>query len=82
MKTIVYKIKMNDDLQKVVSEDSRIYSSMVRFSFNRYKEGCLYKEVYGILANTFQISSHLRNCAARQASGIYSLNKARKVIFG
>lgn len=82
MKTIIYKIKMTDDLQKVVSEDSRIYSSMVRFSFNRYKEGCSYKEVYNILAKTFQIGSHLRNCAARQASGIYNLNKDKKVVFG
>lgn len=53
MKTVAYKIKMTDDLQKVVSEDSRVYSSMVKFSFNRYKEGSSYKEVYGILAKTF-----------------------------
>lgn len=82
MKTVAYKIKMTDDLQKVVSEDSRVYSSMVRFSFNRYKEGSSYKEVYGILAKTFQIGSHLRNCAARQASGIYNLNKDKKIVFG
>lgn len=38
MKTISFRIKMNDELQKVISEDSRVYSSMVRYSFNRLKD--------------------------------------------
>ena len=82
MKTISFKIEVNDQLQKVISEDSRIYSSMVRYSFNRYKDGLSYNQVYKDLGSKFQINSHLRNFAARQANGIFKLNKDKKVYFG
>ena len=56
---------------------------MVRYSFNRYKDGKSYKEVYNVLGDIFPtMSSHLRNCSARQASTIYILNKDKKVHFG
>ena len=84
MKTISFRVDVsNQKLQKIISEDSRIYSSMVRYSFNRYKDGKSYKEIYNILGTVFpNISSHLRNCSARQASTIYLLNKDKKVHFG
>lgn len=82
MKTISFKIKTNDELQKAISEDSRVYSSMARYSFNRFKEGLPIKDVYNDLGSKFNISSHLRNCASRQASGIIKLNKDEKVYFG
>ena len=46
MKTISFKIKVDEELQKVIFEDSRIYSSMVRYAFNRFKENKSNKEVY------------------------------------
>ena len=56
---------------------------MLRFSFNRYKDGKSYKEIYTLLSEVFQsVNSHLRNFAARQASGIFKLNKDKKVYFG
>ena len=82
MKAISFKIETNDQLQKVISEDSRIYSSMVRYSFNRYKDGLSYNQVYKDLSTKFQINSHLRNFAARHANGIFKLNKDKKVYFG
>ena len=82
MKTISFKIETNNQLQKVISEDSRIYSSMVRYSFNRYKDGLSYNQVYKDLSTKFQINSHLRNFAARHANGIFKLNKDKKVYFG
>ena len=82
MKTISFRVKMNDELQKVISEDSRVYSSMVRYSLNRFKEGLWIKDIYNDLGSKFKISSHLRNCASRQASGIFKLNKDKKVYFG
>ena len=82
MKTISFKIETNAQLQKVISEDSRIYSSMVRYSFNRYKDGLSYSQVYKDLSTKFQINSHLRNFAARHANGIFKLNKDKKVYFG
>jgi hypothetical protein len=55
---------------------------MVRYSFNRYKDGLSYNQVYKDLSTKFQINSHLRNFAARQANGIFKLNKDKKVHFG
>ena len=46
MKTISFRIKMTDEIQKVISEDSRIYSSIYRFAYNRFKDGLSGKEVY------------------------------------
>ena len=67
MKTISFRVDVsNQELQKVISEDSRIYSSMVRYSFNRFKEGNSIKEIYHKLGETFPTSkSHYRNCASR-----------------
>ena len=67
MKTISFKIDISDEqLHLILDEDSRIYSSMMRFAFNRYKESHSYKEIYNILGQTFpNAKSHYRNCAAR-----------------
>ena len=55
---------MNEELQKVISEDSRICSSIRRFAFNRLKDGLSGKEVYKKIAETFiDVNCHLRNSA-------------------
>ena len=54
MKTISFKIDISDEhLHRILDEDSRIYSSMMRFAFNRYKESHSYKEIYSILGQIF-----------------------------
>ena len=64
MKTISFKIKVDEVLQKVISEDSRVYSNMYRYSFNRFKEGLSGKEVYTKVAELFpDMNCHLRNSA-------------------
>lgn len=56
---------------------------MLRYAFNRHKEGKTSKEVYQCLGNTFSnVNSHLRNYASRQAAGIFKLNNGKKVYFG
>lgn len=83
MKTISFKIKVDEELQKVISEDSRVYSDMYRYSFNRFKEGLSGKEVYAKVAELFSnINCHLRNSAQRNAIGLFKLNKDKKVYFG
>ena len=84
MKTISFRVDVsNQELQKVISEDSRVYSSMVRYSFNRFKEGNSIKEIYHKLGESFPTAkSHYRNCASRQAKYIFELNKDKKVHFG
>ena len=64
MKTISFKIKVDKELQKVISEDSRVYSDMYRYSFNRFTEGLSGKEVYAKVAELFpNMNCHLRNSA-------------------
>ena len=84
MKTVSFKFKANTDkLQKSLSEDSRVCSSMRRFAFNRFQEGKSNKEAYAELSEKFSsVNSHLRNSAMRSASGLYALNKDKKVYFG
>ena len=64
MKTISFKIKVDEDLHKVISEDSRVYSDIYRYSFNRFKKGLSGKEVYTKVAELFpNMNCHLRNSA-------------------
>ena len=64
MKTISFKIKVGEELRKVISEDSRVYSDMYRYSFNRFREGLSGKEVYAKVAELFPgMNCHLRNSA-------------------
>ena len=64
MKTISFKIKVDEELRKVVSEDSRVCSDMYRYSFNRFREGLSGKEVYAKVAELFpDMNCHLRNSA-------------------
>ena len=67
MKTISFKIETNDELQKVISEDSRICSSIVRYCFNRFQEGKVYKEIYQDITEKFDINCHLKNSSLRNA---------------
>jgi len=46
MKTISFKVKTNEELQKVISEDSRICSAMRRYAFNRLQDGVKQREIY------------------------------------
>ena len=83
MKTISFKIKTNAYLQKVISEDSRICSSIYRFAFNRFQDHLTSSQNYNVIAETFKdVNCHLRNSALRAANGLYKLNKDNKVYFG
>ena len=82
MKTISFKIETNDQLQKVISEDSRICSSMRRFAFNRFQDGEKQREIYQLINDKFDINCHLKNSALRSANGLFTLNKDKKVHFG
>ena len=82
MKTISFKIETNDQLQKVISEDSRICSAMRRFAFNRFQDGVKQREIYQLINDKFECNCHLKNSALRSANGLFTLNKNKKVHFG
>lgn len=68
MKTITFKVKINKEIQQAIAEDSRICSSIYRFSFNRYKDGLAKKDVYTKVNETFQnVNCHLRSCSQGEA---------------
>lgn len=82
MKTISFKIRTDEELGKVIFEDSRICSSMRRFAFNRFQDGVKQKDVYQAIVSKFDCNCHLANSALRSANALYALNKDRKVCFG
>ena len=83
MKTISFRIKISEELEKVISEDSRICSSIYRFAFNRFQDHFSAKDNYNKILEVFpDINCHLRNSSLRVANGLYKLNKDKKVYFG
>ena len=82
MKTIHFKFRVDDILRQVIDEDSRICSAMRRFAFNRVKDGCSNVEINKQLKERFDCNSILRNCAIRNAKGLYSLSGDKNIYFG
>lgn len=78
MKTIKLPIIFNDSIE----EDIRVYSSIVRYSFNRFQEGMKIKEVYHDCCLKFNLGSHLINCANREAQSLFKREGNKKVTFG
>ena len=68
MKTISFKIEYTN--QESVNYDSRIYSSIVRYAFNRLQENNSTTLTYQDVCSKFDLNSHLCNCAVREAYGI------------
>ena len=87
MKTI--KLRVKYDEAEVIKNDSRIYSSMVRFAFNRFNDGMTKSEVYRKVAEKFErtsIHSHLRQSSVFEAKAIFERfkekNRTKGIHFG
>ena len=78
MKTIKLPVSFNASIE----EDIRVYSSVVRYSFNRFQEGLKIKEIYHLCSEKFNLGSHLLNCANREAQSLFKREGNKKVIFG
>lgn len=78
MKTIKLPVSFNDSIE----EDIRVYSSVVRYSFNRFQEGLKIKEIYHLCSVKFNLGSHLINSANREAQSLFKIEGNKKVIFG
>lgn len=78
MKTIKLPVTFNEKIE----EDIRVYSSVVRYSFNRFQEGFKIKEIYHLCSEKFNLGSHLLNCANREAQSLFKREGNNKVIFG
>lgn len=78
MKTIKLPVNFNESIE----EDIRVYSSVVRYSFNRFQEGMKIKKVYHDCCLKFNLGSHLINSANREAQSLFEREGNKKVIFG
>ena len=78
MKTIKLPVSFNTSIE----EDIRVYSSVVRYSFNRFQEGMKIKEIYHDCCQKFNLGSHLLYCANREAQSLFKKEGNKKVIFG
>ena len=78
MKTIKFPVSFNEKIE----EDVRVYSSVVRYSFNRFQEGHKIKEIYHDCCQKFNIGSHLINSANREAQSLFKREGNKKIIFG
>ena len=68
MKTISFKIEYTN--KDSIECDSRVYSSIVRYAFNRLQENNSTTLTYQDVIKKFILNSHLCNCAVREAYGI------------
>lgn len=84
MKTIIFKIKLDKELQKIIDEDSRICSSIYRFAFNRFQDKLSNKDNYILISKKFKdVNCHLRNSSLRAANGLFKrLKFTKNVKFG
>lgn len=83
MKTLIYKVKTNEELDKVIYQDSLICSSMYRFAFCRFQDRYSSLEIYRLINEKFQnVNCHLRNSALRAANGLFKRVKDKKTYFG
>lgn len=78
MKTVKLTISNNID----VLADMRLFSSIVRFSFNRFQDGLEEKEVRTQCNSRFIANSWIIQCAIKEAASLYKLNGDKHILFG
>lgn len=69
MKTISFKIEYTN--RESINYDSRVYSSIMRYSLELFFKGLTTTQVYQNVCSKFKLNSHLCNCALREGYGIY-----------
>ena len=83
MKTISFKISYEDSNHSI-KNDERIYSSVVRYSLERFYENKDQTSIRRDCVSKFNFTSYLITCAVKEAYGIYKRFKdqEKKVVFG
>ncbi len=83
MKTISFKISYEDSNHSI-KNDERIYSSIVRYSLERFYENKDQTSIRRDCVSKFNLTSYLITCAVKEAYGIYKRFKEqeKKVVFG
>lgn len=84
MITIKLPYKTSEENIDIINNIRHKYSSIVRYSYNRFNEGKKQKEIRGLIKklNNVDIGSWLQQCGILEANQIKSINKDNKIIFG
>lgn len=85
MLTLKIPYKSNDEFKLFLSNLRREYSSLVRYSYNRLKEGISEKDIrilHKSLNNVDNLDAWIRQCSINEAKQILNKNGKNKVIFG
>jgi len=83
--TLKIPYKSNEEFQEYLIKLRKQYSSVVRFSYNRLKEGKSEKDIRSLhhtLNNVDEIDAWTKQCAVNEAKQILEKHKENKVIFG
>jgi len=78
MKTIKLKIKN----QVNFDDELRIFNSVVRYSYNRFKDGLSEKDVRAKVNQLFSENCWFLQSALKEGKAIFDKNKGNKVVFG
>lgn len=78
MKTV--KLTIRDKID--VLDDMRIFSSIVRVAFNRYRDRMKEKEVRAYCNSIFDHNSWFIQSAVKEAAALYKLNDEKRILFG
>ena len=78
MKTIKLKIKNEVDFTK----ELKLFNSVVRYSFNRFQEGLVEKEVRSKVKELFSSNSWFLECAIKFGQQLYKKHQDKHIIFG
>ena len=65
-----------------VLDDMRVFSSIVRVAFNRYRDGLEEKEVRAYCNARFNHNSWFIQSAIKEAAALYKLNGEKHILFG
>lgn len=78
MKTIKLKIKNEVDF----TTELKLFNSVVRYSFNRFQENLVEKEVRNKVKELFTGNSWFIECAIRVGQQLYKKHQDKHIIFG
>ena len=78
MKTIKLKIKNEVDFTK----ELKLFNSVVRYSFNRFQERLIEKEIRSSVRKLFSGNSWFLQCAIKVGQQLYRKHQDKHIIFG
>jgi len=77
---ITIKLPIQNEIN--IQDLQRVYSSCLRFAYNRFKEGLNEKEIGRLINSKFEIGCRLKTGAVKESQYIFKKFKNKTIIFG